>query len=476
MRIESDALLASPLPAVIAWHERPGALVRLTPPGLASIQEPARSTTPTEDAATPTATGSGLEVGRRVSIELGPPLLPRRPHWVLRHASLSRQGSREAPEALAFEDRQVTGPFRLWHHRHELRGEGPEATRLVDRIDVEAPRGICESIVHDQIQRTLAFRTRQLSDDLSFWQSHPTPRPLTVAIAGASGLIGTQLAALLATGGHRVLRMVRGRAAGPGGISYDPRRGVLDPADLEGVDAVVNLAGRSIATRLTARAKQEILSSRVSTSQLIARTLAGMDDGPRVLVQASAIGIYGAQRPGEVLTEESSTGDDVLAQVCTAWQEAARPAAEAGIRTVHLRTGIVLSDGGGALVPQLPLYLLGLGGRLTRGDAVTSWITLDDMVRAYAHAIIADALDGPVNAVGPAPVDQVEFARTLGTVLNRPSALPVPGFGPALLLGREGARELVQADQDVSDVKLLASGFAPAQRTAEQALRHVLRR
>lgn len=458
MRIESTDHLDHPFADVAAWHRRPGALVRLTPPGLATIDRPAEG---------------GLDVGRRVSVHLGPGMLPTgRPRWTLRHAALA-----EHDDALRFEDRQVTGPFRLWHHVHELRGDG-SGTTARDTIEAEAPGGgrLADAALADQVRRTLTFRTEQLRDDLDLHARYADAPRLTVAIAGASGLIGTQLAALLETGGHRVRRMVRGREAAEGEISWDPQRGVLDPGDLEGVDAVVNLAGRSIATRMTPEAKQEILSSRVSSSELISRTIAGMSDGPRVLVQASAIGYYGAQRPGELLTEGDLGGDDVLAQVCRAWESSTRRAAEAGVRTVHLRTGIVLSDGGGALLPQLPLFLLGLGGRLAPPDAVSSWITLDDMVRSYAHALLTADLAGPVNAVAPHPATARELASTLGRVLHRPAVVPVPAAGPALLLGREGARELVRADQRVSDATLRDSGFEVAYPELEGALRHVLRR
>ncbi|MFE5775589.1 TIGR01777 family oxidoreductase [Brachybacterium sp. NPDC056505] len=485
MRIEARTPLDHGVDEVLAWHERPGALVRLTPPGMARIEDP--------DA-------GGLEVGRRVAVRLGAPLLPAglSPRWELRHASREDRGS-GATAVHAFVDAQVTGPFRAWRHQHEIAGTGPGASEIRDRIDLEMPGGIGETggIGADEaggigglparearrtIERMLSFRGEQLRDDLAFHARRAGSPRLVVAIAGASGLIGTQLVALLRTGGHRVIRMVRGRAEGPDEISWDPERGELDPADLEGVDAVVNLAGRPISTRFTARAEREILTSRVHGGDLIARTLArmrggsGAPDGPGILVQASAIGAYGAQRPGELLTEDDAFGDDVLARVCEEWEASSAPAVRAGVRVVHLRTGIVLSDGGGALLPQIPMFLAGIGGRLAAPDAVLSWITLDDMTRAYAHALCTDELEGPVNAVAPAPVTSREFARTLGRVLHRPSLVPVPGFGPALLLGREGAKELVRADQDVDASRLLGSGFDPAHTELEQALRHVLRR
>ncbi|MDO5662379.1 MAG: TIGR01777 family oxidoreductase [Brachybacterium sp.] len=473
MRFEHTTRLDHPHDEVIDWHERPGALVRLTPPGLGGPEDPF---------------AGGMEEGTRVTVRMGPPVLPGslRPRWVLRHAQHER-----TEDSLVFEDRQVTGPFGLWHHRHEIladtgqggaRQEGADgaggATLLRDRIDLELPAPLAgqEAAVTGQLERLMAFRSDQLREDLDFHARYAESPRVTVAIAGASGLIGTQLAALLTTAGHTVRRMVRREARSDEEISWDPERGVLDAGDLEGVDAVVNLAGRSIATRMNRRARQEILSSRVSSGDLIARTLAGMTSGPRTLVQASAVGFYGAQRPGELLTEDDPGGDGFLAEVCSAWEATGNRAADAGIRVAHMRTGIVLSDAGGALLPQLPMFAVGLGGRLSRADAVISWITLDDMVRSYAHALLSETVEGPVNAVGPHPATTQELARTLGRVLRRPSVVPVPGFGPALLLGRTGATELVQADQRASSAKLEASGFTPAHPDLEGALRHVLRR
>lgn len=479
MRIESSTVISHPLDAVVAWHQRPGALQRLCPPGLGSIDDPREG---------------GIQEGRRVVTRMGPPQLGSRvrPTWVLRHS-----GVRESAASFRFEDTQLTGPFRLWRHRHGLAAvDGGRATRLDETIDLELPASLGERTAAAQMRRMLAFRARQLQADLDLHARCADAPRLTVAIAGSSGALGVQLTALLETGGHTVRRMLRapagaspsggaGGSARSGDITWDPAAGRLDPADLAGVDAVVNLAGSSIATRLTRRARREILASRTATSGLLARALAdlatageatGPAGRPRALIQASGIGYYGARRPGERLTEDSAPGDGFLADVCRAWEGAMAPATAAGVRTCALRTGIVLSDGSGALLPQLPLFLAGLGGPLTRPDAMVSWITLDDAVRAYAHALAHEGLAGPVNLVAPGPVSARELADTLGRVLHRPARVPVPAWGPALLLGREGAREIIATDQDVSDDRLRSSGFAAAEPELEGALRHVLRR
>ena len=276
------------------------------------------------------------------------------------------------------------------------------------------------------MRRLLAFRARQLHDDLAFHARHAHVPRRTIAITGSSGLIGTQLAALLETGGHTVRRMVREPEVAPGEISWNPKTGELDPADLEGVDVVVNLAGRSIATRWTATARREIRDSRLNGTVLLSRTLAGMREGPAALVQASAIGLYGPRRPGELLTEADPGGEGFLADLVRDWEGASRAAAEAGVRVAQVRTGMALSDAGGSLLPQLPLFLAGVGGRLTDGEAMTSWISLDDVVRAFAHAALDAEVTGPLNGVGPQPVTAREFARTLGGILHRPALLPVP--------------------------------------------------
>lgn len=481
MKIRSTTHLSAPPPTVRAWHDRPGALVRLTPPGLASLDEPG---------------DGGMREGRIVGARLGPPALPAllRPHWVLRHRE-------HDPEDGRFVDQQVHGPWRTWRHEHTFApadggGAGGRAgsggvgdggaggggtrtgggTEIRDELELELPRHLerLEPLVEARVRRVLAFRDRQLRADLAFHARFADLPRRTIAITGSSGLIGTQLAALLETGGHTVRRMVRKDRVKEGEISWDPRTGRLDPTDLDGVDAVVNLAGRSIGTRWTAAARREIRDSRLQGTMLLSRTLAGMGDGPSVLVNASAIGVYGPRRPGELLTEADPGGEGFLADLVRDWEGSAHAAREAGLRVASLRTSLVLSDGGGPLLPQLPLFLAGAGGRLTDASAMISWIGLDDMVRAYAHAVLTDAVEGPLNAAAPEPVTAQGLAQGLGRVLHRPALLPVPGFGPRLVLGAQGADELIRTDQHVSDARLRSTGFTAAHGTLEEALRHAL--
>lgn len=296
---------------------------------------------------------------------------------------------------------------------------------------------------------------------------------LTVTVAGSTGLIGTRLVERLRTGGHTVRRLVRRPSQGPDEFQWDPTAGEIPVEALAGADAVVHLSGESIDGRFTADHKEKILRSRLdSTGTLVPALVAA---GVPTLVQASAIGYYGPRRGDSWLTEDLPPGDGFLAEVVDRWERAAAPAVESGVRAVFLRTGIVLSRHGGALAAQLPLFRLGLGGRLTHADSWLSWIALDDLVRAYVHALTTPALSGPVNAVAPAPATQQEFARTVGRVARRPAWLPTPSFGPKLLLGEEGYEELIDTDQRVSADRLVESGFAFHFPTLEAALQHELR-
>lgn len=294
---------------------------------------------------------------------------------------------------------------------------------------------------------------------------------MRVVVSGASGLIGTALCDSLARDGHAVTRLVR-REAGAGESRWDPAEGRIDAAAIEGSDAVVHLAGAGIGDRRwTAAYKREILESRTRSTGVLACAIAGATRRPAVFVSGSAIGWYGP-RGDEPLGETASRGAGFLSDVCAQWEAAA---AGAGVRTVLLRTGIVLSPRGGALAKQLPLFRLGLGGRFGNGRQWQSWIDVDDEVRAIRHAIDS-RLEGPVNLTAPEPVTGAEFARTLARVLRRPALLPIPTFGPRLLLGRELADALLFTGQRVTPDALTRSGFAFSYPTLEASLRHLLAR
>lgn len=279
---------------------------------------------------------------------------------------------------------------------------------------------------------------------------------MRVLIGGASGLIGRALAAAFPQS-TEVVRLVRGRASGSGQISWDPLI-ALPAASISRFDAVIHLAGESVVGRWTEAKKSAIRDSRVVGTRNLATALARCEAKPRVFICSSAIGFYG-DRGDEVLREESVAGQGFLPAVCREWEDASRIAAEAGIRTVNIRTGLVLSAKGGALAKMLTPFRLGLGGRLGSGQQWMSWIHMNDMVGAIQHAMGAESLSGPVNLVGPNPVRNAEFTKVLAAVVRRPAIFPVPEVALRLAFGKQAAEEMFLASQRVEPGKLIGSGY-----------------
>ena len=299
---------------------------------------------------------------------------------------------------------------------------------------------------------------------------------MDIAITGSSGLIGSALTRSLEADGHTVVPVVR-RPTRPGerAVTWDPTGGTIDAAALEGLDGVVHLAGEGIADkRWSDEQKRRILESRTSGTRVLTDALAGLDRPPGVLLSGSAVGFYG-DRGDEVLTEASGPGDGFLAEVCQAWEGAAAPAVDAGIRTAFLRTGIVLSADGGALAKMLPLFKAFVGGRLGSGRQWWPWISIHDEVGAIRFLLEADVA-GPVDLTAPSPVTNAELTKALGSVLGRPTALPVPSFGPKLLLGGERAEALLFVSQRVTPAVLTDAGYEFAHPDVTSALRAVLDR
>ncbi len=279
---------------------------------------------------------------------------------------------------------------------------------------------------------------------------------MKVLVTGSSGLIGTALGDALRARGDEPVALGR---SGREGLSWDPERGVLDPAVFDGVDAVVHLAGRSIGEhRWSAGEKQAILESRTRGTTLLASTLARLGAPPKTFVSASAIGYYG-NRGDDELTEDSGPGDGFLADVVVQWERATAAAQNAGIRTVRVRTGIVLASHGGVLARLLTPFRLGLGGRTGPGTQWMSWISLADEVGAILHALDHDVVRGAVNLAAPNPVRNAEFARSLGEALHRPAILPTPLLPLKVRYGDELVRELLLFSQRVRPTRLLESGY-----------------
>lgn len=428
---------------VFAWHSRPGAITRLMPPW-----QPVRVA----------REAPSVRDGQAVL------LLPGGLRWVAGHDPDSYEPPRQFADVL----QPPLGDALHWRHTHIFAPAGSGGTVVADVVSTPVPARA--------LRPMFAYRHRQLAADLAVHARarQLCPEPLTVAITGASGLVGSSLAALLTTGGHRVIRLVRRAPASPDEREWRPDS--PDPDLLANVDAVVHLAGASIGGRFTEERKHEIMSSRVGPTRALALLAAKSPGTLRAFITASAVGFYGADRGDEALTERSERGDGFLADVSAAWEDAASPATAAGIRTVQVRTGIVQTPNGGMLRLLYPLFAAGLGGPLGDGSGWQPWIEVDDLLDIYLRALTDPALAGPVNAVAPGEERNAGYARTLGRVLRRPALIPVPAAGPRLLLGAEGARELAEASQRVRPAVLAAAGHSFRYPDLPGALRHVLGR
>ncbi|HTZ97341.1 MAG TPA: TIGR01777 family oxidoreductase [Terriglobales bacterium] len=294
-----------------------------------------------------------------------------------------------------------------------------------------------------------------------------------ILVSGSSGLIGSALIPALQENGYEVIRLVRGYSSAQNQIAWNPGEPIR-PETVSGYDAVVHLAGESIVGRWTEAKKARIRESRIVGTRHLAEALAKARQRPQVLVCSSAIGYYG-NRGDEILREESPSGSGFLADVCLGWECANIPASQAGIRTVQVRTGIVLSKDGGALPKMLTPFRLGVGGKMGSGRQWWSWIALQDMVGAILHALKTSSVQGPVNAVAPNPVRNAEFTKILGSVLSRPTIFPMPAFAARLVLGQM-ADELLLSSQRVEPSRLKSSGYVFQRPELQSALEALLKK
>ncbi|MBD3161113.1 MAG: TIGR01777 family protein [Candidatus Eisenbacteria bacterium] len=444
-----------PVPAseLYAWHARPGAFARLKPPF--------------EPVEVVSAEG-GIAAGARVVLRVGP--RPFRFIWRIEH--------RDTIPGRQFADVQVSGPFRSYRHVHRFMEDGPDASVLEDRIEYALPfrrwsEPLLAPIVEARFHRLFAYRHEVTRRDLIRHAGRKGQGTMRVLVSGSTGFIGSALVPFLTTGGHEVVRLVRGeRNAGPDTIVWDPASGALDRDALEGFDAVIHLSGENLASgRWTEAKKHRLTASRVETTRLLAKTLAGLAQPPRTFVCASAIGYYGS-RGEEVLTEKSTRGEGFLAEMTARWEAAADPARAAGIRVVHLRNGLVLHPSGGFL-EKLLLPFRVLGGWIGDGRQYLSWITRDDLCSLVLFALDTPSLEGPINVVTPNPVRNRTFSETLGRVLRRPVLVPLPAALLRLALG-EMAEETVLVESRVEPERALAAGFRFEDPDLEPALRRML--
>ena len=454
--LERRTPLPVPAEEAFAWHARTGAFERLAPPW---------------ERAEVVERQGGIGDGARTVVRLrAGPFATR---WVAVH--------RDYVAGRQFADEQVEGPFSYWRHLHRFEPEGAHACVAVDRIEYAPPFGTIGAaagtlVARPRIERMLAYRHRLLPADLAAHARFRDRPRLRVALTGASGLLGSGLTPFLTTGGHLVTPLIR-HGAREGAVTWDPPAGRIDADGLAGVDAVVHLAGETIAARWTEARKRRIRESRLQGTRLMAETLASMARPPRVLVSASGVGVYGS-RGEEVLTESSSTADaphDFFVELAREWEAATEPARAAGIRVVLLRLGVILTPAGGALQRMLPPFRLGVGGPLGSGRHWLSWVAMDDAIGAIHHALMTESLEGPVNLTAPEPVRNRDFAATLGRVLRRPALVPVPAAALRLLFG-DMADTALLASQRVLPARLIQSGYEFRYPSLEGALRHVLGR
>lgn len=437
---------------LFAWHGRPGAVGRLVPPWeRVTVEE---------------VTGSLADA--RVVFRMKGPVGSMR--WVAQH--------RDFVPGRQFRDEQVSGPFARWVHTHVVEPDPSGGATLTDDVEYALPlgragEGVAGGVVRRRLATMFAFRHRRTREDLARHARHAGAPRLRVAVTGSTGLVGAALCAFLTTGGHEVVPLVR--RDGVPGVRWDPVARTIDAEGLRGVDAVVHLAGANVGDRRwTAARRQELVESRVGSTRFLVQTLRALPRPPRVLVCASAIGVYG-DRGEEVVGAGGAEGTGFLADLVRAWEGEARPAAEAGIRVAHLRLGVVLGAAGGALRAMAPAFRLGLGGRLGSGRQWTSWIALDDAVAAFHEALLDARWTGAIDVTAPWPVRQRELAACLGRVLGRPALVPMPAFAARLAFGAR-ADELLLASTRVEPARLRALGFTWAQGNLEDALRFQLGR
>ena len=429
----------SPMPvparALFDWHARPGAFERLSPP-FERMEVLERS--------------GGLAPGARtvLRLHLGP--VPRK--WIAVHTALE--------DGRSFTDRQESGPFARWEQVHRMIPDGEARSVLEDEVRYALPLGpvgrLGSGLARERLEALFAYRHALTAADLARHAELPGPQ-LRVGITGSHGLIGDALAHFLTTGGHVVVRLGRGEKAG----------------DVEGLDAVVNLAGSNLAQgRWTRARKQEIRQSRVRTTEAVVAGILRAARRPAVLISGSAMGYYGDR--GETPVDESaSRGTGFLAEVVEAWEAATRPAEDAGVRVVRLRTGVVLSPSSGALAKMLPVFRAGVGGKLGSGKQIFSWISLEDVIGAIHFALRSPTFHGAANLTAPEPVTNAAFTHVLGRVLHRPTVTAVPAAVIRTVFGEMG-QETVLSGANVVPRALLDAGFRFRWPGLEEALRFCL--
>ena len=443
--------------STFAWFEHEGSFRRLMPPW--EVAEEVRA-------------DDSLEVGSQRVFRF--PMGPLKMTWVAEHTAY------DPPQF--FSDKMVKGPFWSWKHDHHL-SESKGKTTVVDEVSYQVPFGSLGNLV-DRVLRGMLVRGRiarmfkarelRLKRDMKQHSNFSNGPRKKILVAGSSGMIGTQLVAFLDTGGHDVWRLVRRDIReGSNELFWNPESGELDARVLEGFDAIIHLGGEGIGDkRWSVKRKTLIRDSRVDSTSLLSEAIHSLKNKPECFILASAIGWYGS-RGDESLTENSAVGEGFLPEVCTKWEEAASKVKDCGVRTVFLRSGIVLAATGGALGKMLLPFRFGAGGPMGGGKQWMSWISLDDEIYAIHHLLMSGKSTGVYNLTSPKPVRQKSFAKTLGGVLGRPAFAPLPRFIVKLLFGEMGVK-LTLDSQRVLPNRLVQEGYEFLHSDLESALRDSL--
>jgi uncharacterized protein (TIGR01777 family) len=444
----------APVETVFNWHARPGAIERLSPPW---------------DPLTILRRTGGIEAGAEVFMRLkaGPIPIP----WHARHTVFEKNRM--------FRDIQVRGPFAKWEHTHEFESDGSGGCILKDSIAYALPfhpisTAFMKPFVEQKLNAIFTYRHHTTINDIAAHQRANLAAPLNILVSGASGLLGSVLIPFLTTGGHNVMQLVRRQPdKTKGEIYWNPAAGELNLDAAGNINAVIHLSGENIGEGWwTAEKKKRIIDSRTQTTGLIAKTIAKMKTPPKVFLCASAIGYYG-DRGDAFMDESDGPGRDFISDVCSQWEASTQAAIEAGIRTVNLRIGVVLSPQGGALGKLLPPFRMGIGGKIGSGLQYMSWISIDDAMGAIHHTMYDEHVAGPVNLVAPNPATNLDFTRTLAKVLSRPAYFFVPEIAIKTVFGEMG-RETILSSTRVRPGVLTATGYPYRHPDLETALRHLL--
>ncbi len=444
----------APVEKLFAWHAREGAISRLTPPW-APLKMISR-------------TSLGIQKGVKVTFRISIFKIPM--IWEAEHIDYQ--------ENKAFKDRQISGPFSIWEHTHRFIADGNENSIMEDKLEFELPFGFLSrpfyGFARKEFERMFTYRHRVLKYDLEHHVD--VLKKKRILISGASGTIGKALVPFLRTCGHEVIRLVRKKENySKDELFWDPYKGILDLEKAGPIDAVINLNGVDISKgRWTKKQKKKILDSRTIPTMLLADKMKDLDYKPSVFISSSAIGFYG-ERGDKAINETADMGDCFISRVCRLWEDASMNAHKAGIRTIQLRTGVVLTPAGGALARMELPFKTGCGVRLAHGRQYMSWISMDDAISGILYLLNHDEIKGPVNLTAPNPVTNRVFSETLAQIFSKKVFFVMPKFVALVLWGQMGKETLLTSAR-VRPEKLLDNGFLFQHETLSLALKDMLGR